>query len=397
MKSNISDIDRPLQVALIANARENFFPDNFAPPDAGAEFDKMETIASISTALQDGGHNVIFIEADHNLPQQLTLTQPDICFNIAEGLKGEGREAQVPAVCEILGIPYTASRIVANAISLDKVKTKHIWQNLGLPVAPFLELNSPDALTEINLKFPLIVKPAREGTGMGIDSGAFVYTIEQLNARAAWVINTYKEPALVEEYLPGREFTVGYIGNPGNPAGRQNPELYEQDGYHWFPILEINTDISVTPGIYGHNAKDFYIGESGAPEYLCPAAISEELRSELIYLTRRAAQAIDALDVSRVDFRLGLDGKPYLMEINTLPGLNPLISDLCIMASAEGMEYTTLINEILNLALDRYGIRIPITIPTDYQKTSPALVGFWTKNTTSKNFLRQVIQSFTVH
>lgn len=383
--------NRTLQVALVANVKENFTPDSHDPPDAGAEFDKFETLSAISNALEEGGHSVIFLEADRNLPQQLVALKPDICFNIAEGLKGDGREAQVPAVCEILGIPYSASQIVANAISLDKVKTKHIWQNLGLPVAPFLELNSAESIGDINLDFPLIVKPAREGTGMGIDSGAFVHTTEQLKERASWVINTYKEPALVEEYLPGREFTVGYIGNPGSPEMRLNSNLYDQDGYHWFPVLEINTTQSVTPGIYGHNAKDYYIGESGAPEYLCPAAISEELRSELIYLTRRAAQAIDACDVSRVDFRLGKNGRPYLMEINTLPGLNPLISDLCIMAAAEGMQYATLINEILNLAVERYGIAESIPENRVTENSAAAAYEAWNKNPAGKDIFKQNI------
>jgi len=392
MNPEITDNNQPLQVVVVANARENFTPDSHDPPDAGAEFDKRETIFAISSALEAGGHSVIFLEADHNLPLRLAMLKPDICFNIAEGLKGDGREAQVPAVCEILGIPYSGSRIVANAVTLDKVKTKHIWQNLGLPVAPFLELNSTEEIEEINLKYPLFIKPAREGTGMGIDSGAFVHSIEELNSRISWVINTYHQPALVEEYLPGREFTVGYIGNPGNPAGRKNPELYDQDGYHWFPVLEINTASSITPGFYGHSAKDFYIGEAGAPEYLCPAAISEDSRTELINLAKRAAQAVDACDVSRVDFRLGSDGKPYLMEINTLPGLNPQISDLCIMASAEGMEYTTLINEILNLALDRYGIvRPPLTTQIS-QEIQKSTAGIWNLNGVSRYLFNRKIR-----
>jgi D-alanine-D-alanine ligase len=391
MKPNNTNQNRPLQVALIANLKENFTPESHDPPDAGAEFDKLETVNAIIEALESDGHSVILIEADHTLPQRLYYIKPDICFNIAEGLKGEGREAQVPAVCEILDIPYTGSRIVANAISLDKVKTKHIWQNLGLPVAPFCELNSTEITGEINLNFPLIVKPAREGTGMGIDSSALVNSLDQLKERAAWVINTYKEPALVEEYLPGREFTVGYIGNPGNPDNRVNHDLYEEDGYHWFPVLEINNAQSITPGIYGHSAKDLYMGESGAPEYLCPAEISEELRSELIYLTRRAAEAIDACDVSRVDFRIGKDGKPYLMEINTLPGLNPLISDLCIMAAAEGIEYTALINEILYLACDRYEIQVSAgetAIPRNFLSSA---VEIWKRNAHNNFFSNRKI------
>ena len=345
-----------LQIALVGNLKEKLTKGIFDPPDAGAEFDRNETIQAITAALESEHHSVIYLEADKNLPGMLKLFQPNICFNIAEGYKCEGREALVPALCELIGIPYTGSGVVANAISLDKTKTKQIWSNLGLPVGDFQEIRSLDSLTENSIEFPVIVKPAREGTGMGIDNGALVYTKRELFSRVDWVLQTYQEPALVEEYLPGREFTVGFIGNQGDPSHRLRPELYDQEGYHWFPVLEINSNISVTPGIYGHYAKEFYIGESGAPDYLCPAEISEQLKEELIYLAKRAAQAIDAHDVSRVDFRLKANGEPCLMEINTLPGLTPNISDLCFMADTEGLKYDTIITEILHLALERYGL-----------------------------------------
>jgi D-alanine-D-alanine ligase len=133
--------------------------------------------------------------------------------------------------------------------------------------------------------------------------------------------------------------------------------LYDQDGYHWFPVLELDTKPTETPGVYGYEAKNLEIDEEGAPRYLCPANISEELRQKLYTLTKRAAQAIGAADVSRADFRLAADGSPFLLEINTLPGLNPSVSDLCIMASAEGMPYEVLISEILYLAAERYGMQ----------------------------------------
>jgi len=346
----------PLQIALVGNLKEKLAKGIFDPPDAGAEFDRSETIQAITAALESENHSVLYFEADKNLPDMLKSFRPDICFNIAEGYRCEGREALVPALCELMGIPYTASGVVANAISLDKTKTKQIWSNLGLPVADFQEIRSLESLAENTLKLPLIVKPAREGTGMGIDDGALVRTKRELFSRVDWVLQTYQEPALIEEYLPGREFTVGFIGNQGDPSHRLRSDLYDQEGYHWFPVLEINSNISVTPGLYGHYAKEFYIGEVGAPDYLCPAEITDQLKEELIYLAKRAAQAIDAYDVSRVDFRLRRNGEPCLMEINTLPGLTPNISDLCFMGDAEGLKYETIITEILHLALERYGL-----------------------------------------
>jgi D-alanine-D-alanine ligase len=195
-------------------------------------------------------------------------------------------------------------------------------------------------------------------------------------------LDTYHQPALVEERLPGREFTVGFIGNRGESGLRRRPWLYDAQGYHVFPVLEIDSQISNTPGVYGHDAKSFDIGVSGAPDYVCPARISESLRKQLVQLTLRAAEAIGACDVSRVDFRLGSDGRPHLLEINTLPGLNAEISDLCIMAAAEGMVYDDLISEILYLAAERYGLPfeprpLPEALPARSRQKVRQLARVW--------------------
>jgi D-alanine-D-alanine ligase len=345
----------PWQIALIANLKKDFIPNKDDPPDAGAEFDQMETIKAITSALEADGHVVHYCAGDHLLPQTLASLQPQICFNIAEGIMGDGREAQVPALCELMGIPYTGSRVVANAISLDKTQTKRIWREHGLPTAPFREFSSLDGVVNTALRFPLFVKPAREGTGMGVDQASLARNQKQLNERVKWIYSNYHQPALVEEYLPGREFTVGFIGNPGDPSHRRRPDIYNADGFHWFPVLEIDTQPSISPGIYGHDAKAKDLDDSGAPAYLCPADIPDTLHARLIDLTQKAARALNVCDVARVDFRLGASGEPYLLEINTLPGLNPSLSDLCIMAEAEGMDYQVLITEIIYLAAERNG------------------------------------------
>jgi len=344
----------PWRIALVANLKEMTRHNSEDPPDAGAEFDRMETIEAIGGALEVDGHWVHFLQAGPDLPQAIKNIRPHIVFNIAEGVGGDGREAHVPALCEMLQIPYTASRVVSNAISLDKTQTKHIWHDLGLPTATFREFTAVEQVSDEGLTYPLFVKPVREGTGMGINQGAIVHTFKELLERVSWVMKVYHQPALVEEFLPGREFTVGFIGNHGNPANRRRPELYDHDGYHFFPILEIDSGHSVTPGVYGVAAKSLNISEQGAPAYLCPANIPDDLREKMISLTKQAAQALHVSDVARIDFRLGADGKPYLMEINTLPGLNPFVSDLCIMASSERIVYQVLITEILYLAAERY-------------------------------------------
>lgn len=364
----------PWRIALTANLKSQVYWQPGLPPDAGAEFDARETVESIAAALEADGHFVHVCMADHTLPETFLNLRPHFVFNIAEGMGGDGREAQVPALCELMGIPYTASRVLTNALSLDKGQTKRIWQSVGLPTAHFQEFYNASQPIDPALTYPLFVKPAREGTGMGMGEDSIVYSEEGLRTRVAWVIETYKQPAMVEELLTGREFTVGFIGNPGFPGGRTRPYLYNFDGYHFFPVLEIDASRSVTPGVYGHAAKSKELDEHGAPAYLCPADISEEFRDQLYALTQRAAEVLGVCDVSRIDFRLDANGQPQLLEINTLPGLNPAVSDVCIMARAEGMPYQTLITEILYLAAERFNLPRPvITADLEYATLIPQL------------------------
>jgi D-alanine-D-alanine ligase len=349
----------PWRIALVANLKSGFVIEVSDPPDAGSEFDSIQTLQTIANALESEGHCVQILEADSSLPAAMLKVRPQICFNIAEGLQGNGREALVPALCELLGIPYTASRVVSSAICLEKTLSKRIWRDAGLPTANFLEASSTTDLDQIAFDFPMFVKPSREGSGMGVTQNSIVNNLEELFKEVSSITSLYRQPALVEEFLPGREFTVGFIGNPGSPANRPNHRLYDQDGYHWFPIMEIDAHNSISPAVYGHEAKSKDVGTDGAPDYLCPADIPDLLKDQLITLTKKAAQVLGICDVSRVDFRIGADQKPYLLEINTLPGLNPDLSDLCIMAAAEGLDYKILINEILYLAAERFQLPLP--------------------------------------
>ncbi|MEL7643716.1 MAG: hypothetical protein AAGU25_06380, partial [bacterium] len=160
----------PWRVAVIANMKGVAAHSDKDPLDAGAEFDKPETIQAIQQAIETDFHTTEFLNADATLPQKLITLLPDICFNIAEGMGGDAREAQVPALLEMLNIPYTASRVLANAIGLDKTMTKKIWRDAGLPTAGWQEFLTPQDELDPQLQFPLFVKPAREGTGMGMDA-----------------------------------------------------------------------------------------------------------------------------------------------------------------------------------------------------------------------------------
>jgi D-alanine-D-alanine ligase len=349
-----------LRVALLYNAKPS--PDSKPTTaygvvaDATAEYDSPETIEAIDAALSSRGHQVLQLEADTTLLDTLRDHRPDICFNIAEGCRGRAREAQVPALLEMLRIPYTGSGVLTHAISLDKGIAKRIWQSYGLPTARFQVFRHVDDPLEASLPFPLLVKPLSEGSGMGIDGHARVTDRADLHQRVEYIIRSYHQPALVEEYLPGREFTVGLIGNRLAPGARPLSPLYDSRGYHLFPVLEIDASACAETGLYGSTAKSFVPGEPGAPAYLCPADIDRGLEHELKRLALLAFEALDGADVSRVDFRLDAIGRPQLLEINTLPGLNPVVSDLCIMAQADGMPYDELINAILDGAIERYGL-----------------------------------------
>jgi len=343
------------KVAVLANIKDELKPKpEGVPPDAFADYDHIETIDAIRAAIETDGHKAIFIQADEDLPYAVRDEKPDICFNIAEGLGGDAREAQIPALLELLQIPYTGSRVLANGISLDKTLTKRIWRDRRLPVASFQEFTVGDEPLRAELEFPLFVKPAREGTGMGVDMNAIVNNEKELRERAEYIINTYQQPALVETFLPGREFTVGILGRADAKLYSRHPEWYEKDGFHRFPILELDMTRSVTPMVYSQEAKSKEVGEEGAPGYVCPANIEPDLEKKLKYFALRAHMLLNALDVSRTDVRLDAQGNPRVMEINTLPGLTPNYSDLCLQSKAEGIRYEDLILEILYLGASRW-------------------------------------------
>ncbi len=348
---------RPLRVALLYNLKKNAPHGAGDPADATAELDSEDTARALQRALEAGGHEVTPLEGDVKLYPTLQRLHDriDIAFNICEGHRGDSRESQVPAMLEMLGIPYTASKILAQALSLDKAMAKRVWMSYGLPTAAFQVFERADEPLFPGLSYPLFAKPVREGTAKGIDADSILYHERQLRQRVEWLIKTYQQPALVEAYLPGREFTVGLLGNALAPGEGPLSDKYGEDGFHLFPVLEIDTSplAESERGIYTNRIKsDMPL----AINYICPARIEPALERELKRLAVAAFLAINGLDVSRVDFRLDAQGCPHILEINTLPGMNPEISDLCIMARAEGMAYTELVNDILHLAARRYSL-----------------------------------------
>jgi D-alanine-D-alanine ligase len=335
-----------MHVALLANLKRNAPLWPGIPSDRWDDLDSDATIEAIIEALESGGHRVTFLEADRTLYDEVRRLKPDICFNIAEGHFGDAREAQVPALLEMLRVPYTGSRVLTLALALDKPMTKRILAYHGLPTPPFQVFKQLDQPLDEALRFPLFVKPSCQGTGMGVSGDSVVWTEAQLRHQLQLVFERYQEPALVERFVDGREVTVGLVGNLG-----ANGSL------HVFPPLEV--DMAAYPpeenGIYTGRLK---VELAHQFHYHCPAPLAEAQVAQLKALTVETFRVLGCLDVARVDFRLdGSDGDtPYILEINPLPGLNPDYSDLCIEAAAAGWTYAALINRILDQAITRYSL-----------------------------------------
>jgi len=350
-----------MHVALLANLKVNAptWPD--IPPDRWDDLDSEETIHSITRALESGGHQVTFLEGDITMADNLRKVKPDICFNICEGHFGDGREAQVPAILEMMRIPYTGSQVLALALALDKPMTKRVLSYHGLPTPAFQVFERVNEPMDPDLSFPLFVKPSREGTGMGVSAESVVRDESQLRVQLKRQLERYAQPILVEQYIEGQEVTVGVLGNLRSPVAWRVPEDEEAPrvlkGLHFFPPLEV--DMSAYPaeegGIYTSRIKVEMVHDF---RYLCPAPLSKDLVEELQWLAAAVFRVTGCLDVARVDFRLQAHdtNKPYILEVNPLPGLNPGYSDLCVEAAADGWSYEELINEILNLAAERYSL-----------------------------------------
>jgi D-alanine-D-alanine ligase len=350
-----------MKVAVLANLKKNAPSWPGMAPDLWDDLDSEETIQSIVQAVEAGGHDATFLEGNLSLFETLPRVKPDICFNLCEGHFGDGREAHVPAILEMLRIPYTGSQVLTLALALDKPMTKRVLTFHDLPTPPFQVFERVTEPLDPELAFPLFVKPSREGTGMGVSAESIVRDEDQLRTQLRRLFERYDQPALAERYIEGREVTVGLVGNLRSPVAWRVPDDTEASrivkGLHFFPALEV--DMSAYPveeaGIYTSRIKVEMAHEF---HYLCPAPLMDEQVDELNWLAAAVFRVTGCLDVARVDFRLDAnDGdRPYILEVNPLPGLNPGYSDLCIEAAADGWSYEDLINEILDLALERYSL-----------------------------------------
>jgi D-alanine-D-alanine ligase len=318
----------------------------FPISDVYAEWDEPATIAAVEAALSTVGE-VIRLEANQDFPARLQAMRPDIVFNIAEGLHGPNREAHVPAICEFVDVPYTASDPLALCLALDKRRAKEVFLARGVRTPAYDVGDGWE--NETARGGPWIVKPLYEGSSKGIPESAFCATIEAVRKRAAQIREAYKQPALIEEFLPGREFTVAILGN-----GRQARAL---------PVVEIAFDAlpSGAVPIYGYEAKWIWDRpEQPLKMFSCPAELEPELEAAVIGEAIAAHNALGCRDWSRVDVRLDADGAPHVLEVNPLPGILPdPEQNSCFpkAARAAGLTYDQLIVGVLDIALHRYGLK----------------------------------------
>lgn len=351
---------KKIRVALLANVKDNAPKFEGMPVDKWDDLDSFGTVNILVEAIRLGGHECEFLEGDVTLIDTVRRYKPDICFNICEGHFGDAREAQVPALLEMLRIPYTGSRVMTLALTLDKPMTKRVLVYHDLPTPPFQAFERVDDPISPDMTFPMFVKPSREGTGMGISSDSIVRNENELREQVSYVLGRYKQTALVERYIEGREATVGVIGNLVGPVARRLPDDEEspliQAGLRFLPAMEVNLKpFETTDVVYSNRLK---VALADQLDYLCPAPIESELAADLNWYTAATFRITGALDVARVDFRLDAhdNWKPYILEINPLPGLSPGISDLVIEAAALGIDHSELVNMILDTAMRRYGI-----------------------------------------
>lgn len=339
---------RPLKIALAYNVKYNK-PSTRIEKQDDIEFDSPYVVGLIKKSLEEPGHKVLMIEADENAFEKLKKNRKkiDIVFNIAEGLRGDARESQIPLFCEILQIPYTHSSPTTHAMALDKTFAKLLLRGVGILSPQSQVLHAPKDKVQ-DLRFPLIVKPNKEGSSKGIFDKNVVRNKKALAVCVKRVSENFKNEVIAEEYIEGREFTVGLLGNG---------ELKV------LPIVEQKFDFMPKGfnGIASFELKWIYEDSLKDPRdaYECPARLSKNLHDKIVATSTKIYKTLNVRDCARIDYRLDKNGDLYFLEINTLPGLNcepGVLSYFPLAAQVAGMTYKSLIGAILSDACQRNGL-----------------------------------------
>ncbi|HMN25391.1 MAG: ATP-grasp domain-containing protein [Ignavibacteriaceae bacterium] len=343
---NLKPESEPLSASvspIVNNQSQNFQ----TQLDTYAEWDTWETINAVKDAIACY-NNVTLIEADEEAYNNFRKVKPDIVFNIAEGAFGVSREAQIPAMLDMLQIPYTGSDALTLAICLDKARTKEILSYYKVPTAKFFVADEVDDAENHNLNFPMIVKPISEGSGKGIFASSFVHSKDELKREIKRITSEYNQSALVEEFLSGREFTVAVLGNNSDTK--------------ILPAIEMRFDKypEGTAPLYSYEAKWILdTKENEFDVFDCPANITKELEEKINKVCLDTYRVLKCRDWSRIDLRLDKNGEPNIIEINPLPGIIPdpnENSSFPKAARAAGIDYNDMINIVLASAVKRYNL-----------------------------------------
>jgi D-alanine-D-alanine ligase len=323
-----------VRIGLTYDLKDDYLALGFAEHQV-AEFDSPATIAALEAALRAAGHDVERVGHVRSLAAKLVAGwRCDLVFNIAEGVAGFGRESQVPALLEAYEIPYTFSDPLVSALTLHKGMAKHVARGCGVPTPGFVLVGTPAEAEAVTLPLPLFAKPVAEGSSKGITAKSLVRSRAALLTVCTELLERYRQPVLVEEYLSGREFTVGILGT--GPSARA------------LATLEVMLLEKADAGVYSYRNKtewqglvDYSLLEAGA------------LRAEVEAVALATWRCLGCRDAGRVDVRLDGAGKAQMLEVNPLAGLAPGYSDLPLMAERCGMSYEGLIAEILRSTLAR--------------------------------------------
>ena len=320
-------------IGITYDLKDDYLAEGY-PAEVVAEFDSLITIDAIDNSLQQLGYETVRIGNIKALVQYLSQGKRcDLVFNIAEGLHGLCREAQIPALLDAYEIPYVFSDSHLLAISLHKGMTKAVVRQGGVPTPDYVVLNDESQISDVHLPFPLFLKPVGGGTGMGINANSIVRNAKELHEIATLLFSQFSQPVLVETYLEGREFTVGITGTK---------EHARSTG-----VMEIVVDPSCDQGVYSYKTKQEYL--QFAHYHLMDGPIAQECEQ----VSLQAWRVLGCRDGGRIDVKMDGQGRVNFLEVNPLAGLNPIDSDLPILCRMGGISYQDLITRIMDSAITR--------------------------------------------
>ena len=322
-----------MKIGITYDLREDYLIEGYSEEET-AEFDRAETIEAIDQTLKELGYRTDRIGHLKSLTRRLAAgDRCDLVFNIAEGLRGFGREAQVPALLDAYDIPYTFSDPLVLALTLHKGMTKHVIRDMGIPTPDFAIIEKEDQITGICLSYPLFAKPVAEGTGKGITAASKINTEKELVEVCRMLLTVFKQPVLVETFLPGREFTVGIIGTGKDAIATDT--------------MEVCLKAQAEPDVYS------YINKENCEELVEYRLVYDEEAQQVRETALSAWRGLGCRDAGRMDLRSDRSGRPNFMEVNPLAGLHPQHSDLPIIFSLMGKTFHQLIDRIMHSALKR--------------------------------------------